>query len=135
MERRRATRRAVVDREPLAHARLRTGGDLQVIDASSWGALVQTHDRLLPGRHLDVHVISTRGRLLVRSRVTRAFVCHLAADTVVYRAALAFDYAVDVRADGYALPSASLTSPIVTGTDYPLRPLSSEIEFAEGPSS
>ena len=135
MERRRAARRAVADAEPLARARLRTGGNLQVLDASSWGALTQTHERLLPGRHLDVHVISTKGRVLVRARVTRAFVWRLAADMVVYRAALAFDYAVDVRAGGYALPSMPFDPAIATGTDYPARPVSSEIEFAEVSSS
>lgn len=131
MERRRTARRSIADSEPLAHARLRTGGDLQVIDASSWGALTETRARLLPGRHLDVHIVSTRGRVLVRSRVTRAFVWRLSADTITYRAALAFDHVVDVRVEGYALPSAPFASRIVTGTGYPLRPVSSEIEFAE----
>ena len=74
MERRRAPRRLVAAEEPLSQARLRTGGQLCVLDASSWGALAETTERLLPGRHLDVHVVSSEGRVLVRSRVARAFV-------------------------------------------------------------
>jgi hypothetical protein len=50
---------------------------LIVLNASGWGALTESIERLLPGRHLDVHVVTSGGRVLVRSRVVRAFVYHL----------------------------------------------------------
>src|SRR5581483_6677895 len=120
MERRRLARRVVAADEPLRLARLRTGGQLRVVDVSGCGALTETRERLLPGRHLDVHLVdSAVGRVLVRARVTRAYVCRLQADAIDYRAALAFDRIVDIRPGGYVVP---LDAPVVgggMGTSYP----------------
>jgi len=135
MERRRATRRNVAADEPLGHARLRTGGRLRVVEASSWGAVMETTERLLPGRHLDVHIVSAEGRVLVRSRVARAFVVTVEPVAVHYRVAFSFDRAVDVRAAGYAVPSPVLAPEIQSGIPYPDRPSSCDIEFAEPPSA
>jgi hypothetical protein len=121
--------------EPLSRARLRTGGQLLVLDASRWGALTESTERLLPGRHLDVHVISVGGRVLVRSRVARAFVSRLEADAVYYRAALAFDRAIDVHADGYVVPVAPLPAEIAPGTPYPHPAIPGDIVFSEGLSA
>ena len=131
MDRRKAPRRLVGGEEPLSRARLRTGGQLLVLDASAWGALTESTERLLPGRHLDVHVVSVQGRVLVRSRVARAFVWRLAADSVTYRAALAFDRAVEVCADGYVMPVAALPAEIPPGSAYPHRSVAGDIEFTE----
>src|SRR5262245_14214204 len=87
-ERRRAVRRTPDAAEPLARVRLRTGRELHVVDLSSGGALVEGVARLLPGTHADVHVITRDGRLLVRSRIVRAYVCHLSSDAIRYRGAL-----------------------------------------------
>lgn len=135
MERRRAARRSVAAEEPLGHARLRTGGRLRVVDASTWGALMETTERLLPGRHLDLHIVSAEGRMLIRARVARAFVVKLEPDAVHYQVAFSFDHAVDVRAVGYALPSPLLPPEMERGMPYPDRPSSRDIEFAEAPSS
>jgi hypothetical protein len=121
--------------EPLGHARLRTGGKLRVVEASSWGALMETSERLLPGRHLDVHVVCVEGRTLVRARVARAFVVKVEPDAVHYQVAFSFDRAVDVRAAGYALPSPLLASETERGMPYPDRPSSRDIEFAESASA
>ena len=45
--------------------RLRAGRELVVIDLSNGGALVEGATRLLPGTHVDVHVITRDGRTLV----------------------------------------------------------------------
>jgi len=95
MERRRAPRRDPGAGEPLARVRLRAGRELRVIDVSNSGALVEGEARLLPGTHVDVHVVTRDGRVLVRSRVVRAYVCCVVADSVRYRGALAFERAVD----------------------------------------
>lgn len=131
MERRRAPRRLVAGDEPLASARLRTGGQLRLLDASAWGALAETSERLLPGRQLDVHIISAQGRVLVRSRVARAYVSRLDADTIQYRAALAFDRALDVRVEGYVMPALCLGAGVAEGSRYPAESLSTDIEFRE----
>lgn len=114
-------RRTLAPGEPLANARLRTGGQLTVLDAASWGALAETEERLLPGRHLDVHIISAIGRILMRARVARAYVWELRPDAIRYRAALAFEHPIDVRAAGYGVPAPPISLPISTGTSYPER--------------
>jgi hypothetical protein len=124
-------RRRVSPDEPLGRARLRTGGQLRIVEASSWGALIETTERLLPGRYLDVHVVSVEGRVLVRCRVARACVIRLEPDAVHYQAAFAFERAIDVRTTGYVLPSAFVVSEVDRGRRYPDRRDSSDIEFTD----
>ena len=73
--------------------------------------------------------------MLVRSRVARAFVVKVQPDSVHYQVAFSFDRAVDVRADGYALPSPLLASQTGRGMPYPDRPSSRDIEFTEALSA
>ena len=130
VERRRATRRTVAADEPLAHAKLRTGGKLVVFEASKWGALAETAERLLPGRHLDVHIVTPAGRILVRSRIARAFVCRLEPNAIAYQVALAFEQPVDTGPCAPMPPPAlaSVSSP--EGKPYPER-RDADIEFTE----
>ena len=95
-DRRRAPRRAPHQSEALSKLRLRTGRELQVVNIGPTGVLVEAAARLLPGTWVDVHVITTEGRELVRSRVVRACVCHVSADAIVYRGALGFDRFVGI---------------------------------------
>ena len=106
MERRRALRREPATQEPLSRARLRTGRDLAVVNVSNTGLLVEGAARLLPGTHVEVHVVTRDGRVLVRSRATRAYVWTLTGDTLCYRGALAFDRPVDTAAITDAFPAA-----------------------------
>jgi len=99
------------------------------VDASSWGALAELTERLLPGRHHDLHIVAAPGRLLVRVRVVRAYVSELRADTVVYHAALTFDRALDTRIDGYAMPASARSAAVAPGTSYPSGTGSTEIVF------
>lgn len=118
-ERRRRSRRIPSADEPLARVRLRTGWELTVVDVSNGGALVEGFARLLPGTHLDVHVITPEGRVLVRSRVVRACVCAVTADSVRYRGAFAFEREADTSPPGYVLPSTLANTRHVSGSDYP----------------
>ena len=118
-ERRHASRRVPDAGEPLVAVRVRGGRELAVIDVSDSGVLVEgqarllpgTHvevhvvtaagrvlvegqARLLPGTHVEVHVVTTAGRVLVRTRVVRAFVSALKGG-IRYRTALAFERTVD----------------------------------------
>lgn len=101
---RRSRRRAAAVDEPLSRVRLRAGRELLVLDASPGGVLVEGDVRLLPGTHVDVHVVTLEGRQLVRSRVVRAYVCHLSASAVAYRGALAFERSIDI---GTAAPASA----------------------------
>jgi hypothetical protein len=98
-----------------------------VLEASSWGALTETTERMLPGRHLDVHVVTLGGRVLVRGRVARAYVCQLQPDAIYYRAALVFEQPIDART-GYPIPAVLVSPAIPQGTE---RTGDSDIEFTE----
>ena len=119
MERRTITRRVPSPDEPLSRVRLRTGRELVVVNASNTGLLVEGVVRLLPGTHVDVHVVTHEGRVLVRSRIIRAYVCELHADVVRYRGALAFERTVDTTAVGYALPRPLGANAEPPGSTYP----------------
>jgi hypothetical protein len=103
-ERRRAPRRVPEASEVLARVRLRGGRELFVSDVSPFGALLEGDSRLLPNTHVDVHVTTRQGRILVRARVMRVAVCRLHADVVTYRAAVAFEGMVDTTVHGYSIP-------------------------------
>ena len=119
MERRRTDRRAPLPDEPISQLRLRTGRELAVVDVSNTGALVEGRVRLLPGTHVDVHVTTRDGRLLVRSRVARCYVAGLHADLVRYRGALAFERQIDTAAAGYSVPDPTHTAIATEGCSYP----------------
>ena len=101
-EHRRAPRRVPDRQEPLARVRLRAGRELEVVNISDTGVLVDGQARLHPGAHVDVHVVTREGRVLVRSRVVRAYIAHLEADLVRYQGALAFERTIDTAASEHA---------------------------------
>ena len=90
---RRAFRRATRDECRLvATVRLRPGREVELIDVSSGGALVEARSRLLPGTRVELQVLVLGTCRLVRGRVAR---CHVFAVSstagVTYRAGLVFD--------------------------------------------
>lgn len=119
-DRRAAARCVPSPGDPLCRVRLRAGRELTVVNISSSGVLVEGDARLLPGTHLDVHVITPEGRLLVRSRVVRAYVFALTSDLVTYRGAFAFDRTIAMPS-GYPLPSPASAMPAGEGIAYPDR--------------
>jgi len=134
-ERRRGTRRRPTLDEPLSQIRLRAGRELTVIDVSDVGLLAEGEMRLLPGTHVDVHLVTCDGRLLIRSRVVRAFVCNLGPHQIRYRGALSFDRRVQTGlVVGYSMPDAASGPTEREGNPYPdsanvLAPLSAEPSF------
>jgi len=118
-ERRQQPRRTPDGGEPLARIRLRTGAELSVLDVSACGVLVEGGLRLAPGARVDAHVMTRDGRLLVRSRVVRAYVSMVRADAIRYRGALLFDQAVDTSPYGYSLPAVPGAPSADLGSSYP----------------
>ncbi len=101
------------------------------MDVSDVGLLAEGEMRLLPGTHVDVHLVTRDGRLLVRSRVVRAFVCQLGPHQIRYRGALSFDRPVHTVLVGYPMPGAADSQTEREGSPYPdsanvLTPASSE---------
>ena len=73
--------------------------------------------RLLPGTLAEVHVISTGGRQLVRSRIVWAKV--RAVNPLNYEAALLFDVEVVLLAEGYWIPGVPASRAGDAGSGYP----------------
>jgi hypothetical protein len=121
VERRAATRRVPDVDDTLARVRLRGGRELAVVEISDTGALVETSGRLLPGTHVEVHVVTRDGRTLVRSRVTRAWVFAVSADALRYRAALVFDTRVNTTSSRVAITHLASREGAVAGNRYPDR--------------
>jgi hypothetical protein len=99
---------------------------VDVVDLSDGGALVEGIARLLPGTHVDVHVVTRGGRILVRSRIVRAYVCDVSVDALRYRGALAFERVIDTSAAEYVIPALSLAAPGQSGSLYPLSDAANE---------
>jgi len=118
IERRRVPRRSPDPKEPLSRVRLRGGRELAVHDISPAGVLLEGEGRLLPGTHVDIHLTTRHGRVLVRGRVMRASVWQLSADRVDYRSAISFDVTVDTTTHGYGVPAdAASERPAYPGSD------------------
>jgi hypothetical protein len=120
-DRRRDPRRTPASDEPLSQVRLRAGRQLEVINVSDTGLLAEGEMRLLPGTHVDVHLVTAEGRLLIRSRVIRAFVCRVCRDRIDYRGAIVFERPVSTAAVGYPIPEVAEASNVTTGKPYPDR--------------
>jgi hypothetical protein len=95
---------------------MRAGSQLTVLDLSNAGALLEGASRLLPGTHIDVHIVTAEGRVLVRSRIVRAYVSRVEADRVQYHGAVAFDRHVSTTATGQAVPEVFLPDGVERGT-------------------
>ncbi len=119
VDRRRSVRRVPGEDEPLSRVRMRAGSQLAVVDLSNAGALLEGVSRFLPGTHIDIHIVTAEGRMLVRSRIVRAYVSHVEADRLQYRGAVAFDRQVHTAAAGYAVPEALAAVAAEQGSTYP----------------
>jgi hypothetical protein len=130
-DRRRRPRRTPASDEPVSQVRLRAGRQLDVIDVSDIGLLAQGDMRLLPGTHVDVHLVTAEGRLLIRSRVIRAFVCRVCPDRIQYRGALAFEQPVSTAVVGYPIPEATAAPNATAGMSYPDQAVTAHVLDAE----
>ena len=130
-DRRRRPRRTPASDEPVSQVRLRAGRQLDVIDVSDIGLLAQGDMRLLPGTHVDVHLVTAEGRVLIRSRVIRAFVWRVCRDRIEYRGAIAFERPVSTAAVGYPIPGAADASNAPSGKPYPDQAVTSHAFNAE----
>jgi hypothetical protein len=91
-------------RRPADHgivsARVRAGDDVEVVDVSAGGALIETGHRLLPGAAIELHLARANARTAVRGRVVRCAVAGLRAASICYRGAVRFDRHLPWYADG-----------------------------------
>lgn len=92
VDRRRAPRFASDARHRIRCVRIRPAQVVAVVvNASAAGALIETSQRLLPGRCVEIHVETDTERASVRASVARCAVVEVRAGTIVYRGGIAFD--------------------------------------------
>lgn len=83
----------------LRELRLEPGVDVELVNLSARGALVETRTKLQPGSRTVLQVTGTGGRWTVSGSVSRAYVKKVeAGHPVVYRGALVFDEPIDPAA-------------------------------------
>jgi hypothetical protein len=99
-------------RQPADHgivsARVRAGDEVEVVDVSAGGALIETTSRLLPGAAIELRLATGATRTAVRGRVVRCAVAHVRSGSICYRGAIRFDrhllwYAVPARGSVWEL--------------------------------
>ena len=62
-----------------------------MVNLSQHGALVETRERLPPGRTVELQLEAAGARHATRAQVVRCYVSAIAKDAVMFRGALAFD--------------------------------------------
>ena len=90
-ERRACPRSACSHGDTWAAARIRPGHDVQVLDLSSLGALIQSTTRLAPNSRVELRFGKNGLARTIPGRIVRSYVCAIDADVVFYRSAIAFD--------------------------------------------
>jgi len=91
-DRRDAPRRAPPEEYAVVAARIRPGYDVEVVDMSGGGVLVESRHRLMPGATVELYLrCEKQPATVVRGRVVRCYVVRLGEDTVRYQGAIAFE--------------------------------------------
>ena len=91
-DRRRARRRRTVEEHGIVSARVRPGHEVELIDISAGGALIECRRRLLPGAMIELSLSSGERCTTVRGRVLRCAVVRVKPTAVSYRGAIGFDH-------------------------------------------
>ncbi len=125
IERRASPRRATGECAWVSRARVRPGLDVNLLDLSSGGALVEGSFRLLPGSRVELQLSSPDAERVVAGRVLRCCVSALSGESGIrYTAAVGFESRLaipgeQVRSSGYLLPGALSRLAALKGTVYP----------------
>lgn len=117
-DRRRVRRRSAGELPWLWTVRLPSGTDLNVVDISSEGVLLETTSKITPGTAIDLRVIGQDTNVCVPARMMRTEVAAVGPMGVRYRVAAAFVRSLDIR---------GLEAPPVAG---PVRPMALADLFA-----
>jgi len=99
-ERRRWPRKPRADCPWLLDARLRSGTEVQVVDISNGGILLESASQILPGARVELFLFTRDQRWLVNGRVLRCQVSRVVKeDGVRYHAALVFNEPLAILED------------------------------------
>lgn len=111
-ERRKTRRRDATEHG--ATARIRPGHQVQLIDLSSGGALVEADRRMLPGSAVELQLQTPDRQATMRGSVLRCSVVRVRPASMSYRGAIAFDRHLAWFGDapGYDVPLRGETTPL-----------------------
>jgi hypothetical protein len=94
----------------IVSARVRPGHWAAIVNVSDGGALVETARGLRPGTTVDLQFGTPERQTFVRGRVVRCAVTELRSSSVLYHAAIAFEYPIPTREPAIAASSGVDTS-------------------------
>lgn len=111
---RRRTRRRDAGEHGVASARIRPGHQVQLIDLSSGGALVEVDRRMLPGSAVELQLHAEDRQATMRGYVLRCSVVRVRPAAISYRGAIAFDRQLPWFGDapGYDVPLRGEATPL-----------------------
>jgi hypothetical protein len=112
-ERRRSRRYGAAREHQIVSARIPPGHRVRLIDVSASGSLLETNQRLLPGKDMELLMdTGSHAQITVHGRVMRCAVVRVCASFICYRGAIEFDDYLPWFADetGYGLPTAEQRS-------------------------
>ena len=111
---RRKTRRRDAGEHGIATARIRPGHQVQLIDLSPGGALVEADRRMLPGSAVELQLQAEDRHATMRGRVLRCAVVRVRPASMSYRGAIAFDRQLAWFGDapGYEVPFGGEATPL-----------------------
>jgi hypothetical protein len=87
---RRRSHRFAAPAHGVRSARIRGGHNAFVVNLATGGACIDTARRLLPGARVDLTLVRDESTTLHDGRVLRCAIVRLAADAIVFRAAVQF---------------------------------------------
>jgi hypothetical protein len=91
VDRRKGVRCRSIEQHGIVSARVKPGQDVELIDISSGGALVEGMRRLLPGTAVELFLATGDVCASIRGRVLRCSIVGLKPTSVSYRGAIGFD--------------------------------------------
>jgi hypothetical protein len=75
----------------LKSARLSDGTELNLINISRGGALIESESRMIPGLTICIRMVAADALLMIRGRILRSKAKQIRGSTIVYQSAIAFD--------------------------------------------
>jgi hypothetical protein len=114
-DRRRSSRRRATDLAGQWEIRLPAGGDVNIVDISRLGALLETNSKLIPGSLVDLQVLGLERSVSVPARLIRSEIAGVHGHNVRYRIAAAFCCDVDLLAAPAPASAAAAHPPKVLG--------------------
>jgi hypothetical protein len=133
-DRRAHARRPVGDLNWLRFARLAKGDDVELVDLSEGGALLELESPLKPGTILSLEIGGADLDVTVPFEVLRCYVSRLRGDVTIYRGACVFAHLIDLpRPVAPAAMVTPVSSTDFVGTDAALRYLLKRCAPGEAP--